>query len=77
MDGMQKGWYVNGQKAKVLIFNDDKLWTATVWQPNGEKCPMTKVVDGNGILINYSEDGSSVERTLVKDGDGTFIPGEE
>ena len=39
-----------GQKKTVLTTNKRQamdLWTAVAWKPNGEKCPVTNVVDGN------------------------------
>ena len=31
--------------------------SAKVWKPNGEKCPVTNVVDGNGLVVIYDDDG--------------------
>ncbi|MDA0724394.1 MAG: hypothetical protein O3B25_09025 [Verrucomicrobia bacterium] len=31
--------------------------TSVVWKPNGEKCPHTNVVNGNGVRVWYRDDG--------------------
>ena len=40
-----------------------------VWKPNGEKCPVTNLKDGNGFLVYYNEDGTEDSRTTYKDGE--------
>ena len=39
-----------------------------VWKPNGEKCPVTNVKDGNGVMVSYKEDGTEFDRVTYKDG---------
>ena len=40
-----------------------------VWKPNGEKCPHTNLVDGNGVRVWYHEsDGTKALRVTYKDG---------
>ena len=34
----------------------------------GEKCPVTNIVDGNGIMVWYKEDGTEWFRRIYKDG---------
>jgi antitoxin component YwqK of YwqJK toxin-antitoxin module len=65
--GLATGWYENGQKGAEQNFKDGKLWTAVVWKPNGEKCPHTNLVDGNGILVGYREDGTEYDRTTFNE----------
>jgi antitoxin component YwqK of YwqJK toxin-antitoxin module len=69
-DGLTTIWYPNGQKWTEETYKDGKLWTAIAWKPNGEKCPVTNVVNGNGILVHYSikMDGTESFRTTYKDG---------
>jgi antitoxin component YwqK of YwqJK toxin-antitoxin module len=67
-DGLQTEWYMNGQKKRKLNYKDGKLVTAIVWKPNGEKCPVTNVVNGNGVLVVYVDDGSEIGRITYKDG---------
>ena len=39
-------------------FSLKKLMSITIWKPNGEKCPVTNVVDGNVFLFVYKEEGT-------------------
>ena len=67
-DGLWTFWYENGQKKSEENLKDDKLMTAVAWKPNGEKCPVTNVVDGNGVLVGYYENGQ-------KDSEGNYKGG--
>jgi antitoxin component YwqK of YwqJK toxin-antitoxin module len=67
-DGLSTGWYENGQIREESNWKDDKLVSYTVWKPNGEKCPITNVVDGNGVCVVYSENGTEKWRQRYKDG---------
>ena len=42
--------------------------TIVVWKPNGEKCPHTNVVNGNGVMVAYRDDGTEDYRWTYKDG---------
>ena len=42
--------------------------SAVHWKPNGEKCPVTNVKDGNGVMVFYNEDGTEEFRYTYKDG---------
>ena len=53
-DGIKSIWYENGQKARDCYYENEKLITAKVWKPNGEKCPVTNVKNGNGIVLGYA-----------------------
>jgi antitoxin component YwqK of YwqJK toxin-antitoxin module len=70
MDGRWEEWYENGWKSKVQNCDFGKLISATVWKPDGEKCPVTNVVNGNGELIDYNDDGTIEKRYTIKDGVG-------
>jgi len=61
-DGLSTEWYDNGQKASEVIFKDDKAVSATMWKPNGEKCPITNFVGGNGVVVEYNEKSGAVRR---------------
>ena len=37
------------------------------WKPNGEKCPLTNIKEGNGVMVHYSEDGTQMHRMTYKD----------
>lgn len=42
--------------------------TAVVWKPNGEKCPDTNVVNGNGVVVEYYDDGAEYGRRAYTEG---------
>jgi hypothetical protein len=67
-DGLAAAWYENRQMKMEEIFKDGKLVTAVSWKPNGEKCPVTNVVDGNGFWVEYNEDGTVSFRLTYKGG---------
>ena len=68
LDGPGTEWYENGQKAEEATFKDGKLVSASVWKPNGEKCPVTNVVNGTGISCEYQDNGQMEEEATYKDG---------
>ena len=67
-DGLVTRWYSNGQKRWEETHNEDKLVTVVGWKLNGEKCPHTNVVDGNGVRVRYLDDGTEHGRYTYKDG---------
>ena len=75
VDGLATSWYENGQKKRESSWKDGKLMSAKVWKPSGEKCPVTNVEDGNGVMVWYLEDGTVSRRDSWKDGkrDGILI----
>ena len=68
-DGLHSYWYENGQKSSVATYEDGKLMSAVHWKLNGEKCPVTNVKDGNGVVVQYNEDGMESLRLTYKDGE--------
>ena len=50
-------------------YKDGKLVTIVVWKPNGKKCPVTNVVNGNGVWVYYNYDGTERYRHTYKDGE--------
>jgi hypothetical protein len=46
--------------------------SAEVWKPNGEKCPVTKLIDGNGVVLWYKKDGTEELRQTYKDGEKVY-----
>ena len=68
-DGLMTWWYENGQKKSETTFTDDKVMTSVVWRPNGEKCPVTNVVNGNGAKVWYNNDGTEKERKTYREGE--------
>jgi len=69
LDGLSTMWFPNGQKKAENTWKDGEILTAVAWKPNGKKCPETKVVNGNGIWVYYSNNGSEVGRATFKDGE--------
>ena len=73
MDGIKNGpsstWYSNGNRKEEATWKAGKKITVFAWKPNGEKCPVTNVVDGNGVLVRYNDDGTEDRRTTYKDGE--------
>jgi antitoxin component YwqK of YwqJK toxin-antitoxin module len=67
-EGPYTAWYATGQKRTEATYMDGKLMTAVVWKPNGEKCPLTNVVNGNGVKVYYRESGQKDFATTFKDG---------
>ena len=68
-DGLGIEWYEIGQKEWEHTNKDGKLVTAVAWKPNGEKCPVTNVVNGNGVWVRYSPVGTEWIRFTFKDGE--------
>ena len=80
---MSRGWtkttktlevtyYANGQRESVKSFKNGKLISALSWKPDGVKCPVTKVEEGNGIVVVYAKEGTERERRSFKDGVEVF-----
>ena len=68
-DGLWTSWYENGQMAEEGTSKDGNLVSATAWKPNGEKCPDTNLVDGNGITCYYHDNGQKSWEGTYKDGE--------
>ena len=68
-DGQNLNWYENGQMHTEVNYKSGKLISAFVWKPNGEKCPVSNLKDGDGIMISYNEDGTERSRTTFKSGE--------
>ena len=67
--GKAVDYYSNGQKKKEANVKDGKLMSAEVWKPNGVKCTVTNVKEGNGVVVEYKEDGTEEYRFTYKDGE--------
>ena len=68
VDGLVKLWYRTGRKRSEAYWKDGKMLAIVVWKPNGDKCPVTKVVNGNGVRAWYKDDGTESFRVTIKDG---------
>ena len=66
---VEVSFYENGQRKSEYTHDNDKLITALAWKPNGGKCPHTNVVDGNGVVVHYNEDGTERDRTTYDGGE--------
>ena len=56
-NGLLVSWYDNGRKALEDYYVEGRLMSSACWKPNGEKCPLTKVVNGDGVKIIYEMNG--------------------
>ena len=68
-EGLSTNWYKNGKKSAEENHKYGKLMSVMVWKPDGEKCPVTKFKDGNGVVVEYNEDGTEKSRTIFRDGE--------
>ncbi len=75
VDGKKVGiwthWYENGQQRDELFYLGGYMGSAMVWKPDGEKCSMTDVKAGNGVMVKYMEDGRESLRITYKEGEKT------
>ncbi|MBG30240.1 MAG: hypothetical protein CMI31_09610 [Opitutae bacterium] len=62
-------WYRNGKKMEETSFKDGKILQILVWKPNGIKCPVTNVVNGNGVAVSYDPDGKEYLRSNYMKGE--------
>ena len=69
MVGVWTHWYENGQQRDELFYLGGYMGSAMVWKPDGEKCSMTDVKAGNGIMVKYMDDGTDLLRISYKDGE--------
>ncbi len=76
LDGPSIGWSNIGRKEEEVTWKDGKIMTYVVFKPNGEKCPETNVVNGNGVLFFYDDDGEVATRATCKDGEVVFDSGQ-
>jgi antitoxin component YwqK of YwqJK toxin-antitoxin module len=67
-DGSFTEWYPSGSKKGESVWEDGKLISYSVWKPNGEKCNRTKIRNGDGVVVRYSEEGHVVAKTHFKNG---------
>ena len=66
--GIWTHWYENGQQRDELFYIDGYKESAIVWKPDGEKCFMTNVKAGNGMMVKYMDDGTDWLRISFKEG---------
>ena len=68
LDGKCSDWYENGQKASEREFLAGHLATASVWLPNGEVCPRSKVEDGAGRFFIHGQKGMPTRALTYRNG---------
>ena len=68
-NGLATFWRENGIKRDERVYEYGKLISVKVWKPNGEKCPITNLNNGNGIEVFYDEDGTIVFQVTLKNGE--------
>ena len=68
-DGIWTNWYENGQQRDELFYLGGYMVSAIVWKPDGEKCSMTDVKAGNGIMVKYMDDGTEWLQISYKEGE--------
>ena len=73
LNGVANFWYENGQKSGECNYKEEKLMSAEVWKPNGEKCPVTSLKDGNGVAVMYKDDGTEKSRRAYKNGEEVYL----
>ena len=66
MDGIWSNWYKNGKKSNEATYINGLMRTAIVWTPDGERCSVTNVEDGNGVMVRYTDDGRPWLRITYK-----------
>ncbi len=67
-DGSSTQWYANGSKKLEAVWEDGKIISCSVWKPNGEKCNYTKLENGDGVVVDYKEEGQVVSESHFKNG---------
>ena len=56
------------KKKWQVYFKDEKLISSMSWKPDGQKCPETNIINGNGLLVLYKNDGTELSRSYYKNG---------
>jgi antitoxin component YwqK of YwqJK toxin-antitoxin module len=69
MEGLWKKWNNQGLKQLEGRTRNGKLMSCKSWRPNGEKCPLTNLKNGNGIVISYDSNGSEEGRWSYSNGE--------
>jgi hypothetical protein len=57
----------NVRKSSLNI-KGGNLESGVVFKPNGEQCPISKVENGNGVLVHYNFDGQEIRRRKYVNG---------
>ena len=68
MTGHWMEWYATGVKRKAQHCRDGIFISAVVWTPDGALCPETNATGGNGVVVEYEENGSVEKRRVYLNG---------
>ncbi len=66
--GIFEEWYPNGKKAREQVFKQGILKTALVWKPDGTLCKKSRVIEGEGLLLEYDLDGNLIGESEIMSG---------
>lgn len=67
-DGPFFEWYRSTRKMTEGQYKEGQLHAISTWNPNGKKCPYTKVMNGAGVFVSYHENGRKKAKGHYKDG---------
>ena len=56
LDGNSTTWYASGRESCRLSFKSGKIISAIGWKPDGQRCPSTRVTDGVGVVLLYTDE---------------------
>ena len=68
LDGLSLAWYWNGQRSTEEIYREGRLVAAMAWTSNGLECPLSRVKNGNGLLVLYHGDGTIDRKIEFRNG---------
>jgi antitoxin component YwqK of YwqJK toxin-antitoxin module len=55
--GIETAWYENGQLKTEWHWMYGDAMSAVKWKPDGTKCPLTNLRNGNGVAVWYHDNG--------------------
>lgn len=61
-------YYESGKKEMQGLLEDGRLFSAHVWKPNGELCPVSNLLMGNGVIVKYNPWGTQWYRQIYRKG---------
>ncbi len=61
-------WHSNGQMQQEGMYEVGKLMSVSVWSPSGEKCPVSQLDNGSGVVVWYRPDGRESFRSTYENG---------
>ena len=63
VSGKKTGWYRGGQKRYEKVYKSGAILTWKVWKPNGKECEKSLINGGEGLFVEYLQDGSKSKET--------------